>query len=359
MDSLWQSAIRSKLPAGAGRAILYRNGLTAGFTLMEVMIVLLLISMLLGIGAGAFTKLGGGPELARSRIKDVVRSSRYQAVREQAPAVVILDPAGNLVTGVGWRNTGCWHFEEVVRGSSRGFPVEAELGNAAIVGNGVIGNCLDLSDEASTGAVVAATSSLNSVTGISLDLFVKLSAPGKRSFISKGNFYSLGIDEDLRPVCGLKVVHEKKVAGTLTVTREAFQLGTNDYSLPLGRWVQVSMHFNGYICVIVADGIVRAMEFFPNRTRLVTDQATPLVFGNKVEPFNGFIDEIKIGVAVAGDDVALPDTVKLEKGLARIYFDRNGYLDPDFHTAPARILFTHEESGERYSLTVGLYGEVW
>jgi len=356
MDTKGQTALCSMPAANASRT---QPRSMAGFTLMEVMIVLLLISVLLGIGAGAFTKIGGGPELARSRIKDVVRSSRYQAMREQAPAVVVLDHKTNLVTGVGWRNTGCWHFEESARGNSRGFPVAAEIGAAQITGDGVIGNCLDLTEESGSGALVTAVTSLNAVTGISLDLFVKLTAPGKRSFISKGNFYSLGVDEDLRPVCTLKVAREKMVNEVRTVSREAFQLGANDYSLPMGRWVQVSMHFNGYLCVIVADGIVRVMEFFPSRTRLVTDQSTPIQIGNKTGLFNGFIDEVKIGVAVTGEDVALPDSVQLQKGVSRIYFDRNGFLDPDFHTTAAQILFTHLESGGKYSVNVGLYGEVW
>ena len=73
----------------------------SGFTLLEVMVVLLLVSMLMGIGIGAFSKVGGGPRLARSQICEVVRTTRHQALRERAPAVVLVDRARNTIVGVG------------------------------------------------------------------------------------------------------------------------------------------------------------------------------------------------------------------------------------------------------------------
>ena len=83
----------------------YSSGSRA-FTLLEIMVVLLLLSMLMGLGVGAFSKIGGGPTMAAGRIKDVLRTARFQAVREKAESAVRVDPVRNTITGLGWKNVG-------------------------------------------------------------------------------------------------------------------------------------------------------------------------------------------------------------------------------------------------------------
>jgi hypothetical protein len=323
--------------------------------MLEILVVLLLISMLMGIGVGAFSKVGGGPELARSQITEAVRTTRRHAIREKAPAVVLVDPEKNMVTGVGWRSVGVWHFESASIEGSRGFPVDAAVDPSQIAPGGVIGNCLDLTEGSAPGATIPAVSSLNAVTGVSLELFVRLTGWGKRSLIGKGDFYTLSVDDDGRLWGGLKLVRAGNPSGE---TPQAYQITSDDYTVPQDRWVKVSLHFNGYTCVLSADGIALMEEDFPERMQLLTDQRTPLRIGNQLDPFGGRVDELRIGAAVTGDEMTLPETVELLEGPRFIFFDRDGHLDRNRHTAPVEIVLAFGED-LRTTVTVGLFGEIW
>jgi len=305
-----------------------REPFQEGFTLMEVLVVLLLMSMLMGIGVGAFSKVGGGLELARK---------------------------ANSVTGLGWKLVGCWHFEEAVGGNSKGFPVDAAVDQSQIAPSGIIGNCLDLNIEANPGITIPSMSSFNTTTGISIELFVHLSGPGKRNLIAKGEFYSLAVDDDGRLRARLKV---RSATASKLAAIEDYEICTDDYTLPLGEWIKVALHFNGYTCTLTAEGIVREEEIFAKRKQLATDQSTPIVVGNVKDPFAGFVDELRIGIAVTGDEMILPEAVSLAKGVGRVYFDRDGRLDRSHHTAPVEIVLDHEDSRPS-RLTVGLFGEIW
>jgi len=322
---------------------------------MEVLVVLLLMSMLMGIGVGAFSKVGGGLELARSQVREALRTTRHHALRERAQAVVLLDRSTNSVAGVGWKLVGCWHFEEAVGGNSKGFPVAATVDESQIAPSGLIGNCLDLNIEANPGITIPTVSSLNAVTGISIELFVRLLGPGKRTLLSKGDFYNLTVDDDGRLRARLKV---RSAIGSKQASLEDYEICTDDYTIPLGEWIKVALHFNGYTCSLAAEGIVREEEIFPKRKQLATDQTTPLMVGNLKDPFAGFVDELRIGIAVAGEEMILPEAVSLGKGVRRVYFDRDGRLDRSHHTAPVEIVLTHEDSRPS-RLTVGLFGEIW
>ncbi len=328
---------------------------TAGFTLMEVLVVLILMSMLMGIGVGAFSKVGGGLELARSQVREALRTTRHHALRERAQAVVLLDPESNSVMGVGWKMVGCWHFEESEGGVSKGFPVDAAVDASQIAPGGVIGNCLDLRLESNPGITISAVSSLNTVTGVSLELFVRILGPGERYLLGKGEFYHLAISEDGQLYARLKV---RTMTGSQQASIEDYEIFADDYVVPHDRWVKVAFHFNGYSCSLAAEGIVRGEEVFPKRKRLVTDQATPVTVGNLKDPFSGFVDEVRIGIAVAGEELTLPESVSLGNAVRRVYFDREGRLDRSHHTAPVEIVIDHESSRPS-GLTVGLFGEIW
>lgn len=328
---------------------------TDGFTLMEVLVVLLLMSMLMGIGVGAFSKVGGGPELARSQIREAIRTTRHHALRERAQAVVLLEPEANSVTGVGWKLVGCWHFENAAGGESTGFPVAAAADASQIAPGGVIGNCLDLTLESNPSITIPAVASLNTPTGVSIELFVRLLGPGERYLAGKGEFYNLVVSEDglLSARFKVRAADEGRLAAV-----EDYEIVADDYVVPLGEWVKVALHFNGFTCSLAAEGIVREEEVFQKRKQIFTDQTTPIVVGNEKDPFDGYVDELRISVAVAGEKMILPESVSLGKKVHRIFFDRDGRLDRGHHTAPVEIAIEHEDSRPSV-LTVGLFGEVW
>lgn len=341
----------------------FKPSLTSAFTLLEIMVVLVILSMILGIGMGVFSKVGSGSSLALARIKEVVRTARFHAMRERAPSLVRADPEASVIVGVGWRNVGVWHFEEIEedegKGISFGFPHQAMLADASIRDGGVIGNCLDFTLEEqprSAAAYIPPIVSLDSVDGVSLECFVYVNRHGlDQTVLSKGEAYSLGINRDGRLTASLRLVKEdapKDDAGATT------SLEILDYTLPLKKWIPLSLQFNGYSLVVKAGGIMRYHESLPKRKRLVFHGGRRLELGGRADTcFDGLLDELRVSAAVLGEEVPFHESIQLLGESFTIHFDEKGFLDRDYHQGPVRIEFLHVER-RRHAVVVGLMGEV-
>ena len=337
-------------------AITVRNAIQ-GFTLLEIMIVLLLLAMILGMGIGTFGRVGSGPSIALGRIKEVVRYSRYHALREKAPSAVRIDPAYNSLVGLGWKTVGNWHFEDDKNGLSIGFPVEANLGKAELHDEGILGKCLDLPDPGEgrqPRVYIPASPSLNSVTGATIECFVYLNDYGVREILSKGSAYRLGINEEGRLTGRLRIrsFGDNSDEGGSDVILES-----SGYHLPIKRWVRVGLQFDGYAFQLTTDGILRSRESFKSRMCLVNHETSDIAVGGVEFRFNGRLDELRLSAAVLGDETPFHDAIQLLGDPLTIHFNSKGYLDPDYHTQPVTIEFLHFEN-RKYRVTVGLMGEV-
>jgi len=329
----------------------------AGFTLLEIMIVLVLISIVLGIGMGAFSKIGSGPSMALGRIKNVVRAARFHAIKEKAPGLVRFDTEKDLVVGLGWKNVGCWHFENNDGGLSSGFPREATLVRAEINPKGVIGSCLDLSFSPDSGpirAFVPSMSALDSVYGAAVECFVYLNGTGPRTIISKGGSYKIGINEDgcLSGMLGLR-----RSDSTNNSSDSEYLIDSHPYVLPIQKWIKVGFQFNGYSFSITAGGMVRNREHYPQKMHLVPHHGSPLWFGSQEPGFDGLIDEVRLSAAVLGEEMPFKDTIDLIGPPGLVHFDTKGCLDRDFHTRPVKLEFIHADN-KRYRAVIGLMGGV-
>ncbi len=329
----------------------------SGFTLLEIMVVLLIMSMLLGLGVGAFSKVGSGPSLALGRIKNVVRTARYHAIREKAPGSVRIDVDHGVIVGMGWRNVGCWHFEDVSDSASFGFPVEAVLGGATLSGMGVIGSALDLrANSAGSGSKVFVPSSpsLGSVDGVALEAYVYQEVPGPCTIISKGKAYRLDVDEEGRLRAALTLMKGGPSSGE---PGEEVSLTSDSFVMPARRWVRVGLQFNGYSFYLLAHGIVRNREQFKNRRMLYPHTSAPIMIDSGETRMNGLMDELRISAAALDDENPFHESIRLLGKTRTVHFDSKGMLNKDFHTKPVQIEFFHGEA-VRYKVTIGLLGEV-
>jgi len=330
----------------------------SGFSLLEIMVVLLILSMIMGIGVGAFSKVGSGPDMALGRIKDVVRASKFHSVREKAPSAVRVDSENNTVSGLGWKRVGVWHFEDSIGGQSIGFPHETVVGSYPVHKDGVIGNCLDLTviqgRKVRSDVYIPSAPSLDSVNGVTLEFFVFLKNIGRRTLLSKGAAYSIMITEDGCLGAKLRLVTEDDEPEAKGVV---MKLETLKYKPPLNRWVRLGLQFDGYAMIVSADGIERVRESFKKRKRLVLHNNEPVMIGSKEFNFDGRLDELRISAAVLGDESPFHDYIRIEGKPFTIHFDSKGCLDKDYHTQPLTIQFIHGES-KSYKVTVGLMGEV-
>lgn len=325
---------------------------------MEIMVVLLLFSMLLGLGVGAFSKIGGGPTVAVGRIKDVVRSARYQAVRERAESAVRIDPRTNGISGLGWRNVGCWHFEDDRQGFSTGFPADAALGRGALDPEGMIGRCLRLAEDPSPDAPavsIPSRPSLEGVQGVGVDCFLFLDRAGRQEILSKGESFRFEVSEEGLLSAALSL-RPANASGPVEAAR--ISLESDGYIVPAGRWVEVGFRFNGYGFVLVAEGIPRAREDFPRRMELLVQEGVPIEVGGRTHPLAGRIDELHLSAAVVGEEIPFQESVQLlGKEPYQVFFDARGFLDPERHPRPVEVVFTYR-GGRTYRVVIGVMGDV-
>src|SRR5262245_23696269 len=86
----------------------------AGFTLMEMLVVLSIIGVLMGISIGALRNAVPARAIARAAVLDALRQARLFAMQENAPALVRLDTIPDeppTVTAIGKTTVGTWHLE--------------------------------------------------------------------------------------------------------------------------------------------------------------------------------------------------------------------------------------------------------
>ena len=121
------------------------DGPRGGFTIMELMVVMLIMGLVLGAGIGAFASFDPGSSAARGLVANALRQARNEAVAHRAPARVAFDPETGSMRSEGYRVVGTWRFEEEslpgaggVDGFPDGFP------GTILSDDGFIGRALDL-----------------------------------------------------------------------------------------------------------------------------------------------------------------------------------------------------------------------
>ena len=88
------------------------EGPRGGFTIMELMVVMLIMGLVLGAGIGVFASFDPGSSAARGLVANALRQARNEAVAHRAPARVAFDPETGSMRSEGYRVVGTWRFEE-------------------------------------------------------------------------------------------------------------------------------------------------------------------------------------------------------------------------------------------------------
>ncbi|MFG0316670.1 MAG: prepilin-type N-terminal cleavage/methylation domain-containing protein, partial [Planctomycetota bacterium JB042] len=144
----------------------------AGFTLLELLTVLTLISVLMGIGVGAFKKISLGRRLAVAQVKDALRGARLFAIEQSSTARVDLDPESNVIQASGFQSIGNWHLEDE---RSVGWPTLAETrGAATLIDDGAIGSAMLLPGDQSGWLDLGSSPSFDAEQGILVELLVRV-----------------------------------------------------------------------------------------------------------------------------------------------------------------------------------------
>jgi prepilin-type N-terminal cleavage/methylation domain-containing protein len=310
-----------------------------GFTLLEMLVVLSIVSLLLGLGVGIYLRLAANltPSLAIGRLKTLLRQARNTAVRESSPSVVSIDAKSQTVLATASRTVAYWHCED----SAGAFGRNLSVSHGAFV-PGRIGNALQLQEggfaEAGTGP------ELDVRDGLAIEAYVKPDAVRAQTIARKGDAYVFGITGDgfLSARLGLE-------GGT------RFEIVADHGAVPVDRWSRVALFYDRTIATLSIDG--REVARKAETRRFEIDPTAPFSIGSRTATFVGLVDEVRVREVLASEKISLPEELRIVGGDSLVVFDASGALDPSWHTGPAKISMKLQ-SGEAREVDVSVLGTV-
>ena len=333
----------------------------AGFTLIELILVMLILSIVVGGGLGVFASLDTGKREAAGLVRNVLRTAQNTSIASQAPARVRIDPAlGEIVPEV-LEVVGTWHFERRpgsgndgagVMGGGNGMDGGADEG--LLYEDGYIGSCLSFTDALGRTASVPVhhDPAFNFRRGFSLECAVRYEGSGGGRLLTIGSTLTLEVGRSLELRGRFTAAKDQEGryerGSTVTVQSEPGALQPE-------RWARVRLRYDRETFSLEVDGLVVAE--IPE-TAEVWEVDGPLLLSDERRPFPGSLDNLVIRAVVSEDAAKLPETVRFAPECARaVYFDAGGALDRQRHPEPARVVLEYED-GSRSEIAVGLYGQV-
>src|SRR5258705_331541 len=94
----------------------------SGFTLVELLAVLAIISVVGGLSAGAFqlARRSYAFSASAARVEGIIRAARNAALENGAPSRAVIDAAKGEAVGYAFESVGEWGFEEAADGIALG-----------------------------------------------------------------------------------------------------------------------------------------------------------------------------------------------------------------------------------------------
>jgi len=329
-----------------------RRRALAGFTLLELLTVLTLVSVLMGIGVGAFRKVNLGRRLAVAQVKDALRSARLFAVEQSSVARVDIDPTENVIQSSGYQSTGNWHFEDA---QSIGWPsVATPRGGATLIEDGAIGNAMLLPADDDGSLDLGSSPSFDSDQGLLVEAFVRVDADFEGGvLISKGHAFRVTLTADRTIVASVRVRPGKVIEGD---KNGLLHLDTTDAIWP-ERWSRVTLLYDGFSFRLSIDGRERARLANEEFLSLHPDPESPIMIGGVSPIFVGRVDEVRLASVVTVEAPPLPEGVSFA-AQGTVWFDGRGRLDPNHHQKPVVISLVYDENRRTREIEVGLLGEI-
>ncbi len=325
-----------------------------GFTLVEMLVVLSIITILLGVSVGTLQRNVPRRDLARNELMDKLRRARLFAVAEQAPAWVRLtrgtEEEWPVVTALGRKVVGTWHLEGL---DAEGFPRPGTAYGAEEDPRGVIGKALWLSGAEPSYLDLGTAGSYESEAGLACELFVKLRGSRQRVLFSKGEVFRVLVENDgsLSATVRLRGPEEDGKAQPVFET-----VSTEAGAVEPERWEKVAASFDGLVLRLAVNDIVAAEHRLECWSKVLVDPRAPLWVGSAQEPFQGSLDEVKFANYSAETSEPLVDMSVLGN-VDQVRFAPGGELDPSFHSGAAEVGLVALGGAEVW-VRVGLLGDV-
>jgi len=352
-----------------------------GFSLIEVIVVMAIISMLMGFGIGMYRSLAsvGAATQAKSTVLDMIAQVKQSSL--SFPSALVVDPDVNVVYGLEFRTVQNCNFEdeddgEIIAlahkygrfegiGHLEPFPWGHTGGSAVFDPGGSInfGNYpdYDLSE------------------GVSIDVWIYPTENRSMGVIRKGDSYGIRL---LRGSGGPVVEGFLNLApagqkNLLKARANVERFRVSEYPLLLNRWNRVILNYDRTATTILIDSfgrgaverlreveadkeqvVAEAIGAKPKRREgrvIVPDFDADLTVGSSDGVFAGRMDDLKVAGILSGVHRPLPEAVQIVGKLTKIRY-RDGKLDPSYHRGPVTIVLRYE--GVETPITIGTQGTV-
>ncbi len=332
------------------------HGPRAGLTLLELLIVMGLLALVLGVGAGSLANLDPGRRTALSTVTSTLRLARNEAVARRAPARVRIDRATGRLQAEGLRVVGTWRFEDEGLVEGFGPPAEVVGGEVPRTEAGHIGRALDFAAAPPSARLAVALDedpACDPREGFALELAVRVTQATATRLADLGGVAGLELRSD-GSLSGW-FVQEVEGATGRGAKGGRIRLESAPGVLPTGRWCRVRLEYDRSVLRALVDDVQVGAVAAEGR---VWEPEGPLLVGGGTGGLRALVDDLVLAVVRAGDETLLPVGVTLSKeSVTEIHFTPTGALDPRRHPAPLELVLEYEDGTEDL-VRVGLYGTV-
>lgn len=282
----------------------------AGFTLIELMAVLAILSVLMGLGVGFLTRRGSNMDLATAIVRDQVRFASVSAKSRGAPTELLVvggeDDAAPSLRVRGLEPVGTWHAErderqvhEALRGEVRGTYEPGRFGSALRFDPGTRSAILRVPTQG--------RSLWSLADGFLLRLDLKLDERGGATVVQLGRTFTLAIDAEGHPELRLALT------GARTGQQGASQGNVKSLRgariLPLDVWLTLEVVHDGEYVSLLVDGVETARSDAPGAP--FQRESDSFEVSPPAAPVAGLVDEIQLWAYTLADPVDLPLGVTL------------------------------------------------
>ncbi|MHC5064826.1 MAG: prepilin-type N-terminal cleavage/methylation domain-containing protein [Planctomycetota bacterium] len=289
----------------------------AGFTILELMVVMGVISVLFGLGFGFMQGSASEVEIAESILRDQLRVAGLTARTRHLPTEVEILPASDI-RPVSMRArilspVGHWHMEPDERWPAGGLTPE-------LYGDHEPGRYGYAMRPEPDGASLLTLSTEDKAffdlrSGFALRIEVRLEAREEMVLVRLGDSIELRLDSELRPQGSVALTGENGGRGS-RVSVYATK------ALSLQPWHSLQLVHDGTELRILVDDRVLDRADAPGQ--LFQDGAEEFVVSPSDRPVLGLVDEVQLLAYEFTQTQELPFGVSLSSSAGRIVFDRYG-----------------------------------
>lgn len=325
-----------------------------GFTLLELLLVISLLALIMGVGAGLFTRIDMSDRVARPLVENALRSAHNWAIARGSAARVRLDPKTGSIDTQGLAVVGTWHFESLPARGAFGLDSNGEGG--VLIDDGFQGKALSFAGMGSRSGLtipVMDDPAFDLAMGFVVRCAVRVQHGAGGSLLQIGG------------AAGLDVAADGSVSGWFTTALAEenapvrkggrITLSTEPGAVRGERWAQLELSYDRRQLAITVDGMKLVTR---DEDSAVWRLEGPMVLSPGQVAFPGAMDALVVSAVAANETARLPQNYSFAPDVpAEIRFRAGGGLDRSFHDKPVVITLLHVD-GRKETVRVQPYGTV-